>query len=121
MGTSRIQPFLWGRRAMSYLAKKIPIDKDGKNGPRVHASKTGSHRRILTAEYKLGILRKAEKVKEAKQESVAGFLKKEGLYPSHLTEWKKQIAQGLLGMRKRGRPRKGQEDLNQEIHILRQR
>lgn len=60
-------------------------------------------RRRYTAAYKLRILREAEGCKETGQYSV--LLRREGLYSSHLTTWRRQAEQGrleALSPRKRG-------------------
>ena len=60
-------------------------------------------RRRFTAEYKLRVLREAEGC-EAPGE--VGALRREGLYSSHLTTWRRQREQGMLEAltpRKRGR------------------
>ena len=61
-------------------------------------------RRRFTAEYKLRILREAEGC-EAPGE-VGALLRREGLYSSHLTTWRRQREQGALAAltpKKRGR------------------
>ena len=42
------------------------------------------------------------------------FLKREGLYSSHLAQWRKQRELGLLGKARRGRPAKSREWLLHE-------
>ena len=51
-------------------------------------------RRSYTAEYKRRILREAEGCKEYGQ--VGALLRREGLYSSNLTAWRRQIDQGTL-------------------------
>jgi len=51
-------------------------------------------RRSYTAEYKRRILREAEGYKEYGQ--VGALLRREGLYSSNLTAWRRQIDQGTL-------------------------
>ena len=51
-------------------------------------------RRSYTAEYKRLILREAEVCKEQGQLSV--FLRREGLYSSNLTAWRRQVERGTL-------------------------
>ena len=58
-------------------------------------------RRRFTAEYKLGILREAEAC--TKPGEIGALLRREGLYTSHLTNWRKQREDGAL--RELGRPR----------------
>lgn len=56
-------------------------------------------RRKLTAAYKLRILREADRCTEPGQLGV--LLRREGLYSSNLTRWRRQMVQGLIG-NKRG-------------------
>jgi transposase len=61
-------------------------------------------RRRFTAKYKLRILQEAEACKEPGQ--IGALLRREGLYSSNLTTWRKQQKKGLLaalGPKKRGR------------------
>jgi transposase len=56
-------------------------------------------RRRFTAEYKLRILKEADACN--KQGQVGALLRREGLYSSHLTAWRRQIDEGLVP-KKRG-------------------
>ena len=56
-------------------------------------------RRKFTAAYKLRILKEAERCTELGQ--VGALLRREGLYASSLTLWRRQVAQGLVP-KKRG-------------------
>ena len=56
-------------------------------------------RRKFTAAYKLRILKEAESCTEVGQ--VGALLRREGLYASSLTLWRRQVAQGLVP-KKRG-------------------
>jgi len=61
-------------------------------------------RRTFTAEYKLKILKEADACDKPGQ--VGALLRREGLYSSHLTKWRKLREQGALqglAPRKRGR------------------
>ena len=61
-------------------------------------------RRTFSAEYKLRILREAERCTKPGQ--VGALLRREGLYSSHLTEWGRLRDKGFLataGERRRGR------------------
>jgi transposase-like protein len=63
-----------------------------------------SKRRRFTAEYKQRILAEADQYQEAG--GIGALLRREGLYSSHLTTWRRQRAQGqLAGLspKKRGR------------------
>lgn len=54
-----------------------------------------ARRRTFTAEYKRRILREADNVKQPGD--VSALLRREGLYSSHLTEWRKARERGELG------------------------
>jgi transposase len=56
-------------------------------------------RRKFTAAYKLRILKQAERCTETGQ--LGALLRREGLYSSSLTLWRRQVAQGLVP-KKRG-------------------
>src|SRR5437763_16964615 len=58
-------------------------------------------RRSFTAKYKLEILAKADAC--TRPGEVGELLRREGLYTSHLTYWRKQVRDGAL--RELGRPR----------------
>ena len=63
-----------------------------------------ARRRRFTAEYKLRILEQADACKEPGE--IGQLLRREGLYSSHLTSWRKQRREGSLrglSPRKRGR------------------
>src|SRR2546428_9636765 len=62
-------------------------------------------RRRFTAEYKLQVLREADQC--AGVGEVGALLRREGLYSSHLTTWRRQREHGALAglaPKKRGRP-----------------
>lgn len=62
-------------------------------------------RRRFTAEYKLQVLREADACEESGQ--LGALLRREGLYSSHLTDWRRQRELGTLAAltpKKRGRP-----------------
>jgi len=62
-------------------------------------------RRRFTAEYKLHILRQAEACRD--EEGIGALLRREGLYSSHLTTWRRQRDAGILsGLRPKQRGRK---------------
>ena len=83
------------------VAQVIPADVTAIPDPEVTPK---AQRRRFSAEYKLRILREAEACNEAGE--LGALLRREGLYSSHLTEWRRQRAAGeLAGLqpRKRGR------------------
>lgn len=64
-------------------------------------------RRRFSAKYKKSILEKAEACKD-KPGGIGALLRREGLYSSHLTAWKKQREKGELeGLSPKKRGRKG--------------
>lgn len=76
-------------------------------------------RRKFTALYKLDILEKADACTEPGQ--LGTLLRKEGLYSSNLTTWKRQREKGLLDAlspKKRGRKKTQWNPLAQEVARL---
>jgi transposase-like protein len=66
-------------------------------------------RRRFTAEYKLRILREADRCTQLGQ--VGALLRREGLYSSHLTTWRQQREAGTLaGLAPKRRGRKASPD-----------
>jgi len=59
-------------------------------------------RKNFTTAYKLGILSQADRC--TKHGQIGALLRREGLYFSHLTTWRRQREMGELGSRKRGKP-----------------
>ena len=76
-------------------------------------------RRKFTAKYKLDILRKADACAEPGQ--MGALLRREGLYSSNLTTWRRQREEGLLDAmspKKRGRKKRERNPLAQEFTRL---
>jgi hypothetical protein len=75
-------------------------------------------RRRFTGEYKVKILREAERCREVGE--VGALLRREGLYSSHLTQWRKQREKGeLLALsRKRGAAGKEKNPLAEKLRVL---
>ena len=76
-------------------------------------------RRSFSAEYKLSILREADACTEPGQ--IGALLRREGLFSSHLSDWRKKRATGeLQGLapRKRGRKRTPKNPLADEVARL---
>jgi transposase-like protein len=66
-------------------------------------------RRRFTAEYKLRILREADRCTESGQ--LGALLRREGLYSSHLSTWRQQRDEGtLVGLTPKRRGRKANPD-----------
>ncbi len=61
-----------------------------------------ARRRRFTAEYRVAILREADACD--KPGEVGALLRREGLYSSHLSEWRKQRDQGFLSVKRGRRP-----------------
>jgi len=90
-------------------------DKERKvqNSPEV--SEKASRRRF-TAEYKARILEEADRCTEPGQ--IGELLRREGLYSSHLTNWRRQRDAGLAP-KQRGRKPKSNKKEQQELERLR--
>ena len=75
-------------------------------------------RRRFTAEYKLGVLRQADACNGRGE--LGALLRREGLYSSHLTQWRKQRERGgLEGLsRKRGPSAKQRNPLADKVRVL---
>ena len=73
-------------------------------------------RRTFTAGYKLEILAKADAC--SRPGEVGELLRREGLYTSHLTYWRKQVRDGALKELGRPRGRKPVDRRDQEIAQL---
>jgi transposase len=76
-------------------------------------------RRRFSAEYKLRILEEADACSERGQ--IGSLLRREGLYSSHLTTWRRQREQGqleALSPKKRGRKPSVDELLAKELDAL---
>jgi len=76
-------------------------------------------RRSYSAQYKQRILEAADACKEPGE--VGALLRREGLYTSHLTYWRKQREQGTLEALGRQRGRKPADRRDREIAELRAR
>lgn len=78
-----------------------------------------AQRRIYTAEYKLRILQETDTCSEGQ---IGAILRREGLYSSHLTTWRRQRQAGQLAAltdNKRGRKPLPENPLNAEVERLR--
>jgi transposase-like protein len=76
-------------------------------------------RRRFTAEYKLRIVTQADEC--TRPGEIGALLRREGLYTSHLSEWRKQRDQGALQALARRRGRKKSHPLEAENEKLRRR
>lgn len=76
-------------------------------------------RRRLTAGYKLRILTEADECSGSGE--IGALLRREGLYSSHLSRWRKEREQGQLeGLAGRKQGRKSKSDLEKEMTGMRQ-
>src|SRR3989339_1331570 len=76
-------------------------------------------RRKFTARYKLEVLKKADACTQSGE--LGSLLRKEGLYSSNLTTWRKQRDQGFLDAmspKKRGRKKIEKNPLSKEVATL---
>jgi transposase-like protein len=76
-------------------------------------------RRNFTAKYKLSILSESDSCTESGQ--IGALLRREGLYSSHLTTWRRQKEKGLLDAlspKKRGRKKKPTNPLADKVARL---
>lgn len=81
--------------------------------PEVQAKPT---RRTFNAEYKQRIL--AEAAGSSEPGAIGALLRREGLYSSHLTTWRRQQEAGELGASRKRGPKAGKQ--SQELTRLRQ-
>lgn len=111
-------PTQGARRATEVGAGTVdPSELDGSPpDPEVTEAKP---RRRFTAAYKLRVLDQADQCSEPGQ--IGALLRREGLYSSHLTKWRKQREQGILqGLTpaKRGRKAKHRNPLDARVAEL---
>ena len=79
----------------------------------------GARRRRFTAEYKLGVLREADRCSAPGE--IGSLLRREGLYSSHLSTWRTQRDKGALHALSKRRGRKKSHPLQAENEKLRRR
>lgn len=107
---------------------KVPGNGDGRSLPTETASKTASainpevtdkpKRRRYTAEYKRAILQEVDRC--TKKGEIGALLRREGLYSTHLTDWRREREAGVLaglGARRRG-PKAKRDPRDQQIGKL---
>lgn len=98
--------------------KLIQLSKNNQDNPDPEVPEKRP-RRKFTAKYKLRILQEAENCTAPGE--VGALLRREGLYSSNLTAWRKQKEQGILqGVtpKKRGRKTKEKNPLAQRVAEL---
>ena len=92
-----------------------PAGRDAAGVPDPEVSEQAKRRRFTT-EYKLRIVREADACKG--DGDVAALLRREGLYSSHLSSWRRQrdeVAKAGLASRKRGRKAKAEDPRVKEL------
>jgi len=91
------------------LMTRSPKGQDGRVPPDPEVPERPKRRRF-TAEYKLEILKEADACTEPGE--IGALLRREGLYSSHLVDWRRQRDAGALVAlgRPRGRPRPDPRD-----------
>lgn len=100
-------------------AAKITINGQAKLEPRTTEVVPKAQRRQYSLAYKKRILAEVDGRTEAGQ--IGSILRREGLYSSHLTSWRRQQERGEWGdasANRRGRPAKSEAE--QEVARLRQ-
>jgi transposase-like protein len=102
------------KERMKLIEPSLPVKADP--DPEVQEKKP---RRKFTAKYKLDILNKVDACTQIGE--VGALLRREGLFSSNLTTWRKQREQGLLDAmspKKRGRKKIERNPLTQEVARL---
>ena len=100
-------------------------DKSNENGARPTQQANPevvpkAKRRTFTAVYKLWVLEEADKCREQPGQ-IGALLRREGLYSSHLTTWRRQRAAGqMAGLKPRKRGRKGNEEAAENSRLRRE-
>jgi transposase-like protein len=75
-------------------------------------------RRKFTAAYKLRILKEAESCNG--QGQIGALLRREGLYSSSLTSWRRQVAQGLIPKKRGPAPQKADPHVRRVAELERE-
>lgn len=99
----------------------VPVARGASEGPRPDPELAERpRRRRFTAEYKLRVLREAAAC--TRHGEIGAMLRREGLYTSHLTAWRKQRDAGALqGLEPRKRGPRGPSSEQVELRTLRGR
>ena len=109
-----------GRRAERAVGERSSATADGARAVMPDPELVErARRRRFTAEYKLRIVREAEAC--TRPGEIGALLRREGLYSSHLTAWRKQRDQGELAALGRARGRRKPNPLEAENGRLRRR
>ena len=103
--------------------KRARSDRNGRDGSEAAAGDVElaerPHRRRFTAEYKLRIVQEADSCMDAGE--IGALLRREGLYSSHLSTWRRQRDAGALAALERPRGRRKPHPMVKENEQLRRR
>ena len=99
------------------LHKNETNETKGVNRVDVEVQPVPPIRRVFTSAYKRQVLEKADELLTQGIGKLGAYLRREGLYSSHLTVWRRQRNQGQLIDVKRGKVPSQKDDLQKEnIH-----
>jgi transposase len=102
---------------VTMTAPRIRVDPGGMPSPPDPEVPEKAKRRRFSAEYKLAILREADRCTEPGQ--IGALLRRERLYSSHLVDWRRQRDAGALEALARTRGRKPADPMQAEVERLR--
>ena len=102
---------------VTVTAPRIRVDPGGMPSPPDPEVSEKARRRRFSAEYKLAILREADRCTEPGQ--IGALLRRERLYSSHLVDWRRQRDAGALQALARMRGRKPADPARVEADRLR--
>lgn len=91
------------------------MERNGRDTPEVREKPV---RRRFTAEYKARILDEADRCAEPGQ--IGALLRREGLYSSHLTNWRRQRNAGLESKQRGRKPKPNREEQQQLERLKRE-
>jgi transposase len=96
------------------LDKNNPNETKGVNKVDVEVQPVPPVRRVFTSAYKRQVLEKADELLTQGIGKLGAYLRREGLYSSHLTVWRRQRNQGQLIDVKRGKAPSQKDNLQKE-------
>jgi transposase len=102
---------------VTMTAPRIRVDPGAMPSPPDPEVPEKAKRRRFSAEYKLAILREADRCAEPGQ--IGALLRRERLYSSHLVDWRRQRDAGALEALARTRGRKPADPARVEVERLR--
>jgi transposase-like protein len=102
---------------VTMTAPRTRVDPEAMPSPPDPEVPEKARRRRFSAEYKLAILREADRCTEPGQ--IGALLRRERLYSSHLVDWRRQRDAGALEALARTRGRKPTDPMQAEVERLR--